>query len=587
MVACKDTTPSEYPITTADITITAPKTDDIPSATANGTGNFTIVAVTWNPLHSPFRGETSYTATVILTANTGYTFSGQVAATINGNTATVGINTGASVTLSYQFPQTSTPTIPTTPLGGTVSISGEAIVGRTLTAVTTALTGQIGTLSYQWKAGGNIVGADIRNYKITPVDVGKTITVTVTSSGNDGSITSDATAAVELSIANNLIKNPSVETPNLNNTDPEGWYTDSWSDGGSFTSTFTYLNEGHTGNRSVKVEVTGYNSTITDGDAKWYFEPIQLEPGVDYIFSDYYRSNVDTRIVVECTIDGGTHEYIELTFAPASSDWTKYEATFTMPKNAVTATVYHLLSQNGWLITDDFQIDLYNYEGFDRGMVTLTFDDAWEENTETALPIMKQYGFKSVQFYATYYIRNPWPGLNPYVVIKQFIDAGHEIGSHSITHPDLTSISETEVRKELTESKAFLNDYLRVEIRHFATPFGLYNTFVKNEIMKSYETHVTVDDGYNSRDNLDVSRLKRMSIQCTTPIDEVKEWVEKARDEKLWLIILYHRVTDDPNVDHSNEEDHVSVANFRAQMEVIHNSGIQVKTISEALTEIW
>jgi len=85
-----------------------------------------------------------------------------------------------------------------TKLGGTVSISGEPFIGNTLTAGTGGLTGQGGPLSYQWKAGGSNVGTDSPRYTIAGADLGQTITVTVTSPGNDGSVTSSATAAVTL-----------------------------------------------------------------------------------------------------------------------------------------------------------------------------------------------------------------------------------------------------------------------------------------------------------------------------------------------------------------------------------------------------
>ena len=59
--------------------------------------------VSWSPEDNPFKGGTQYTATVPLTAETGYTFTGGLStATINGQSATVINNTGgATVTLSY------------------------------------------------------------------------------------------------------------------------------------------------------------------------------------------------------------------------------------------------------------------------------------------------------------------------------------------------------------------------------------------------------------------------------------------------------------------------------------------------------
>lgn len=368
------------------------------------------------------------------------------------------------------------------------------------------------------------------------------------------------------------INNPSVEVVNPNNpTIPENWSNNSW---GSNTATFSYLNEGYTGNRSIKIEIAEH----VDGDAKWFFNPIALEPR-DYVFSNYYRSNVDTKVILVVTTIAGDIKYLDLPFAPASEEWAKYEAVFAMPKDGVTATVYHLLTTDGYLITDDYHIDLYNYEGFDRGLITITFDDGWEENPLTALPIMQQYGFKSNQFYATTYIENPWVP-NPQELIQLFVDDGHEIGSHTITHPDLTTLSEQEVIYELEGSKQFLEDYLGISIEYFATPYGAYNTSVKNSIMTYYSVHRTVESGYNSKDNFDVSRLKCMCILSNTPTSEVEEWVKKAKEERLWLILLYHRIADNPG------EHDTTPAMFAQHMQIINDNDLPVVLISQALGEL-
>ena len=66
----------------------------------------------------------------------------------------------------------------------------------------------------------------------------------------------------------NLIPNPSVEIPDLiNPAIPQNWVSNSW---GSNTATFSYLNDGQDGLRSVYVKITNY----ANGDAKWYFNAI-------------------------------------------------------------------------------------------------------------------------------------------------------------------------------------------------------------------------------------------------------------------------------------------------------------------------
>lgn len=368
------------------------------------------------------------------------------------------------------------------------------------------------------------------------------------------------------------IDNPSVELTDPKDANkPLQWSNNSW---GNNNSVFTYSVEGFDGGKSVKIDVTDYK----DGDAKWYFDPVELAPG-DYTFSNYYRADVDTRVVAAVHTLAGDIRYIDLPDAPSSEQWRGYSASFAFPDYGYKVSIYHLLSCDGYLITDNYSIEPYKHVGFDRGLVTITFDDGWEENVLTALPVMKEFGFRSNQFYATAYIEH---SRKPDVreVMTLFMSEGHEIGSHSVNHPRLTELSGEQVAAELVDSKLFLEEYLGVGIQYFATPYGAYNTSVKTSISEHYAAHRTVDRGFNSKDNLDVSRLKCQSVLDNTTPAQIAEWVKKAKDERLWLILLYHRVTEDP------KKYDTTPALFYEHMRVIKESGIPVVTMTEALAEL-
>ncbi len=85
-------------------------------------------------------------------------------------------------------------------LGGTVTITGSAVFGQTLTAVTSALTStptvSLGTLSYQWKRGSTNIGTNNATYTLAEADINQTITVTVSAENCTGNVTSAATAVV-------------------------------------------------------------------------------------------------------------------------------------------------------------------------------------------------------------------------------------------------------------------------------------------------------------------------------------------------------------------------------------------------------
>lgn len=81
-------------------------------------------------------------------------------------------------------------------LTGKVTVSGEAKVGAVLSAGVQD-SNNSGTLSYQWMADGKAIeGANGENYTLTEAEIGKVITVAVTSSIETGSLVSAPTDAV-------------------------------------------------------------------------------------------------------------------------------------------------------------------------------------------------------------------------------------------------------------------------------------------------------------------------------------------------------------------------------------------------------
>ena len=178
----------QFPITGPEvieavaITVTAPATGDSPDGTADtGGADFTAGTVTWAPVEDPFKPITQYTATVTLTANTGFTFTGMVEAdaTINGFGATVSNNTGSTVTLSYEFPATEPIAIGTVATTVTVPVTGNSPDGTATYAANANFTA--GTVA--WTPGDD------------PFLTNKEYTATVTLTANTGYTFTGLTAA--------------------------------------------------------------------------------------------------------------------------------------------------------------------------------------------------------------------------------------------------------------------------------------------------------------------------------------------------------------------------------------------------------
>jgi peptidoglycan/xylan/chitin deacetylase (PgdA/CDA1 family) len=357
---------------------------------------------------------------------------------------------------------------------------------------------------------------------------------------------------------------------------PTGWQTSKW---GTSIANFQWSNDGHTGDRSIKTTVSSY----VDGDAKWFFDPINtLTPGEQYRFNVWYKTNVIPKAVVLFITADGTEHYFGMPNPQpngSTTEWQQYSEVFLVPQDAVWVSAFLFVNENGWLQTDDYSISDYHPTGFSRPLLSLTFDDGHEDNINTALPMLNQYGFKSTQCYATTFIEND--PIQATTNVLAFYNGGHEICSHSVTHPALTTLNDTDLNYELSHSKEYLESVIGQPVVNFASPYGDYNQHVNTVIDDYYGSHRTVDEGFNSIDNFDAYRLRVQNVLDTTTADQVSAWIEQAKLDKTWLILVYHRIA---NNDPGPYDTYTSV--FQQQLDVIKDSGITVKTWQDALTEV-
>lgn len=150
----------------------------------------------------------------------------------------------------------------------------------------------------------------------------------------------------------NLIPNPSLEVSAGTTPDaPQSWHASNW---GTNSPVFTYPVSGTDGANAAKVELTSY----TDGDAKWYFDPVNVTPGEVYTFSDSYQSDVSTYVTVDFILSDNSHQYLDIALPAASPApvWSQAQAVFTIPANVSSLTVLHLINQVGFLAVDNYSL---------------------------------------------------------------------------------------------------------------------------------------------------------------------------------------------------------------------------------------
>lgn len=121
-----------------------------------------------------------------------------------------------------------------------------------------------------------------------------------------------------------------------------------------------------------------------------------------------------------------------------------------------------------------------------RRTVTITFDDSYADNFEAAR-VLHEHGLPATFFIPTQYVettlRYPWDAHLPplpnltWAEIRQMVQWGHDIGSHSVSHPNFRELGDAAALKELIDSRAVLQERLDRPIDWFAFPFGASANF--------------------------------------------------------------------------------------------------------------
>jgi len=491
---------------------------------------------------------------------------------------------------------TTTPTpTPPTPVPPTVNITApaaNATVSATSTITANAADAQ-GIAKVQFKLDDVNLGAADTTAPYSYSWDTKTTTNgshTLTAVATDTTNASTASAAVTVNVQNtvvtptptpptpvtNLVVNPSAET--ATNNVPTGWVANGW---GTNTKTQTYETSGQDGTRSLKTTISAY----TDGDAKWYFNPVAVTPGSAYVFSDYYKSNVDTEVDAMVTMADGTVQYYYMgTVAASPTSWTKISMQFTAPANAKTITIFHTLAKVGYLQVDNYNFAKYAPAQFNRGLVSLTFDDGWSSIYSNGLPALTKYGLLSTQYLNSTPTIDGYSGYMTYGQIKDYAAKGHELGWHTRSHADIASLSAANLTTELTIPTAFLTgtNKNKAVFKHFASPYGSYNATSVAKVRSMYATHRSTDVGYNGKDSLNLDNIKVQNITNTTTPADVQAWVNQAIANKTWLVIVYHEVDAAP----ADPTYAVTPANLDSELNIIKQSGVTVKTVDGALAEL-
>jgi peptidoglycan/xylan/chitin deacetylase (PgdA/CDA1 family) len=324
------------------------------------------------------------------------------------------------------------------------------------------------------------------------------------------------------------VQNPSLETATASGN-PLDWYQ---LHTGTSTANFNYATVGADGTRSGRIDVTSY----TSGYNSWYFQDVMVEPGTQYTISHQYSSNVSTSEYVRFTLHDGSFVYVdEGSIASTNGQWKSQSLTVTAPANADAMTVVHRISSVGTLSIDNYSV-------------------------------------KEVNPYSN-------PDYMTPAQIQSLAAMGYEVGDHTMTHADLTTLSAAGALAQIDGARADLAN-LGITAKTLAYPYGSYNTAVEQIVANDgFIGARTVNDGTNTKAT-DPYALVHHEVDRTTTLADVQGWINTAVQTKTWLILTFHLI------DNSSDQYGTTPQLFQQIVNLVKSSNLTPVTVSNGLSQV-
>lgn len=120
----------------------------------------------------------------------------------------------------------------------------------------------------------------------------------------------------------------------------------------------------------------------------------------------------------------------------------------------------------------DRELPIYSVET-DEMKIAISFDAAWgAEDFNKIMEILDKHEIKT-----TFFMTGEWVEKYPDCV-KTLVEKGHDLGNHSATHPDMTTLSKEKQREQILSVHNAVKELTGYEMELFRPPYGAYNNDV-------------------------------------------------------------------------------------------------------------
>lgn len=178
--------------------------------------------------------------------------------------------------------------------------------------------------------------------------------------------------------------------------------------------------------------------------------------------------------------------------------------------------------------------ELATWRGFRASAVSYTFDDNSPKQFSVAQPMLDAKGF-----HATFFCIVGNLSDSQWTTIENASAQGHEIGSHTLTHPDLATLTDEQVTDEELNSKNLIESHTGKKCVSLAYP---YCKAPKNSITSQYYPFARSCNG----SSVPATPPDFLSVGAIGPDVDMDAASDDAASAGRWLVWLIHGIDDDP-----------------------------------------
>lgn len=199
----------------------------------------------------------------------------------------------------------------------------------------------------------------------------------------------------------------------------------------------------------------------------------------------------------------------------------------------------------------DIEQHLYSKQPLPKNPVVITLDDGFEDNYIHAFPILSKHQIPATVFLASGCMEStnhwmthrgfPARKMLTWQQIREMDKYNIAFGAHTVTHPKLPELDTESAAYEIATSKKIIEDNLGKACKHFAYPYGLFNTENRDGVEATgYTLACSTRSGFNNAER-DPFVLHRIEVYGNDPWWKLKQKMTfGTNDASLFFPIKYY-----------------------------------------------